>query len=130
MSPLRSACCRSAVLLFVASACAARAPSTSLPAGDRNVLTHAQLTEDRFTSVLEAIEALRPAWLQPRGTDSFKTPSQVLVYLDENRLGGIETLSSVAPTIVVYIRHYDGIAATARWGLDHGQGVIYVSTHP
>jgi hypothetical protein len=31
---------------------------------------------------------------------------------------------------VVYIRYFDRVAATARWGLDHGGGVIYVSTHP
>jgi hypothetical protein len=31
-------------------------------------------------------------------------------------------------TNVLSIRYIDGIAASARWGLDHGQGVILVST--
>jgi hypothetical protein len=28
----------------------------------------------------------------------------------------------------MYMKYFDGISATARWGLDHGAGVIYVST--
>ena len=27
------------------------------------------------------------------------------------------------------IRFVDGLTATARWGLDHGQGVIQIVTH-
>jgi hypothetical protein len=46
------------------------------------------------------------------------------------RLGGVETLRTIVVRPVSYIRHYNGIDATARWGLDHGSGVIYVSTRP
>lgn len=28
------------------------------------------------------------------------------------------------------IRHYDAVQATQKWGINHTQGVIYVSTHP
>ena len=120
---------RPAVFLLV-SACAARTPVASRPLSDRNVITQGEILEHRFETVYDAIQALRPIWLQTRGTNSMtQTPTQIQVYLDNNRLGGVETLSSINLGSVVYIRHYDGVAATARWGLDHGQGAIYVSTH-
>jgi hypothetical protein len=52
------------------------------------------------------------------------------VYLDGVRMGGIDQLRTIDVRPVTYIRFFDGIAATARWGLDHGAGAIYVSTHP
>ena len=121
---------RPAVLLLL-SACAARTPAGTRVAPDRSVITQQEILEHRFETVYDAIQALRPIWLQTRGTNSLQaTATQVQVYLDNNHLGGIETLSSINLGNVVYIRHYDGAAATARWGLDHGQGAIYVSTHP
>jgi hypothetical protein len=46
------------------------------------------------------------------------------------RAGGVEALRRISITEVTYIRYFDGIAAAARWGLDHGYGVIFVSTRP
>ncbi len=83
-----------------------------------------------FTTALDAIQALRGNWLETHGTNSFFSPTTIKVYLDDAQVGGVDELSSIAISEVVYIRHYDGIAATARWGLDHGAGAIYVSTHP
>jgi hypothetical protein len=121
---------RPAVLLLL-SACAARTPAATQVPPDRSVITQREILEHRFETVYDAIAALRPIWLQTRGTNSLQsTATQVQVYLDNNHLGGIETLSTISLGSVVYIRHYDGVAATARWGLDHGQGAIYVSTHP
>ena len=74
--------------------------------------------------------ALRPYWLQPRGPDSFQTRRRVWVYVDDVRAGGVEALRTISITEVTYIRYFDGTAAAARWGLDHGYGVIFVSTRP
>ncbi|MGH7577717.1 MAG: hypothetical protein ACREM1_21670 [Longimicrobiales bacterium] len=117
-----------AILAF--SAACATGSAGGRGAGDRNLITRTQLDEHRFTNAYEAVAALRTNWLQTRGTDSFTQPTQVLVYFDDSRLGGIETLRSIAITGISYIRYYDGVAASGRWGLDHGQGVIFVSTRP
>ncbi|HMH83511.1 MAG TPA: hypothetical protein VK531_11625 [Gemmatimonadales bacterium] len=116
------------LLACLTVACSARAPSDSRVRADRNVLTQEDLGEHHFATAYEAVASLRPSWLETRGTDSFTTPSQVLVYLDDSRLGGVETLRTIGLANVLYIRHIDGIAASARWGLDHGQGVIQVAT--
>jgi hypothetical protein len=66
-----------------------------------------------------------------RGTDSFSIAGKVQVYFDGIRLGGVETLPHGRPPPGRRTsRYFDGIAATARWGLDHGKGRSYVSTHP
>ncbi len=127
---MRTAIFRPAVFLLLA-ACAARTPARTRTPPDRSVITQQEILEHKFESVYDAILALRPTWLQVRGTNSLMSASTaVQVYLDNNHLGGIESLSMISLSSVVYIRHYDGVAATARWGLDHGQGAIYVSTHP
>jgi hypothetical protein len=126
---MRSAIVRSAILSLLVSGCAARAPSTSAPLPDRDLLTQATLVEHNFANAYEAVEALRPTWLLTRGSSSLLAAQvQVVVYLNDTRLGGIETLQQITTPAIVTIRHFDGLAATARWGLDHGQGVILVTT--
>ncbi len=119
------------LLLLLCAACAtAGAPGASRPRQDRNLLTREQLRETGHSNALEAVEALRSNWLRPKGTDSFSSPTRVQVYIDDNQLGGVETLRGIATSQISYIRYYDGVAASGRWGLGHGQGVIYVSTNP
>ena len=104
--------------------------SVSDEARDRTVLTQTQFGAHQFNTAFDAIESLRSNWLKTRGTDSFQNPSQVRVYLDNISLGDTATLRTIAINTVVYIRFFDGVQATGRWGLDHGAGVIYVSTRP
>jgi hypothetical protein len=115
-------------LFALCASCAGHRAPQSGERSDRSVITKAQLSENRFINAFEAVQSLHSNWLQTRGTDSFQNPSQVWVYLDNTRLGGVETLRQIELTTVMYIRWFDGIAATARWGLDHGSGVIFVST--
>ncbi len=117
-------------LLTVMCACSSYRRADGTGRVDRNVITREQLLEHRFTNAFEAVETLRSNWLLTKGTDSFVAPTEVKVYLDNTNLGGIQTLREIATTSVMFIRYFDGVAATARWGLDHGQGVIYVSTRP
>ena len=116
-----------AVLMF-SSACSSGRKSDNVPRQDRNVITGAELIEGHYITVYEAIEALRPPWLTPRGPDSFLAPSEVLVYLDNVKLGGVSNLRNLNLHTISYIRHYDGPDATARWGVGHAAGVILVAT--
>ena len=117
-----------AAILVATSGCAAHSAPDRAPPADRNLLTQGDLREYRFATVFDAIEALRSHWLQERGPDSFSIPGHVQVYLDDSRLGGVEALRTLPLANVLYIRHVNGVDAAARWGLDHGHGVILVST--
>ncbi len=122
---------RTALLLAVltsATACAANPAPEGAQAKNLNLLTYEDLEGGRFTDLYDAIEALRSNWLIPRGPDSFRTPSQVTVVYDDTELGDVSTLRSINIRSVVYVRYYNGVDATARWGLDHGAGVIFVSS--
>jgi hypothetical protein len=132
---MRSATGRLAVflLLFACARPAVQEPAPATGAGarvDRTMITKSMLGDHRFTTAYEAVESLRSNWLNTRGPDSFNNPSKVRVYFDNGSLGGVETLKSIGVIEVMYLRFFDGISATARWGLDHGSGVIYVSTRP
>jgi hypothetical protein len=131
---MRSALGRPAALLFAAICAACVACAGSRAAGDgsrtnREIITSEQILEYRFANAYEAVQALRSNWLQTKGVDSFRNPGQVRVYVDDTFLGGVETLRTIAVSTIYVIRHLDGVAATARWGVDHGQGVILVMTH-
>lgn len=118
-----------ASLFGLAVGCAPRQPSgDTAPRSDRNVLTTDQLRGQPYQNAYEAIQALRSTWLKPRGSDSFNSPSVVVVYLDNVKLGGVETLQSLQLSTIQSIRHYDASAANARWGVGHASGAIQVIT--
>jgi hypothetical protein len=94
---------------------------------DRNVITQAQIREAGFRTAYEAVEILKASWLKIR-PDGLSQQREVLVYLDDIRLGGIQSLKQVLSSEIVLIRYYDSQTAIMRWGVDHSQGVIMVVT--
>lgn len=119
------------LLLFAALVSACASSGGGGPRVDRNLLTREQILETNRQNAYEVVETLRSNWLRTRGPTSLTSAdAQVQVYIDDNRLGTVETLRTISTPMIQYIRWYDGIAATGRWGLDHGAGVIYVSTRP
>lgn len=116
-------------LLLALAACASTS-GTSLPQGRSDLLVEEQIRANSYATVYDAIVALRPNWLRTRGADSFNSPTQIQVYIDNVRVGGINNLQQIAAISAYYVQWYDGIEASARWGLGHGSGAIYVSTTP
>src|SRR5688572_27893850 len=121
-----------ATALAAIAACSPRRPRSvgDLPPSraDRREITRAQMLAGNYVTVYDAVIAMRSNWVRPRGPDSFSSPSQVLVYLDGNRLGDVERLREFQPTLVATVRYLDAIAAQARWGVGHAAGVIEVRT--
>jgi len=93
---------------------------------DRSVLTQEDFGTASYRTAYAAVESLRPRWLRSRGQGSFRGSSQVQVYVDDSRVGGVEQLRYIAISAVESMRYIDANAATARWGLDHEDGAIYV----
>jgi hypothetical protein len=116
-------------LVLVLGACAS-AGRGGTPQGRSDLLVEDQIRGQSYSTVYDVIVALRPNWLRTRGTDSFNTPTQIQVYVDNMRVGGIATLQQIPTVSTYYVQWYDGLEASARWGLGHGAGAIYVSTAP
>jgi hypothetical protein len=99
-----------------------------MPRQNLDIITREQIAENHFINAYDAVRAMRSNWLEAHGTDSFKTPSEVIVYRDNVKLGGVEELRAMLATTIAYIRHYNGVDATSRWGVGHAAGVIQVSS--
>ena len=110
------------------SACYRTSSPPGAVAADRSVLTKAEVMDARFNSAWDAIEALRGNWLHDRGVSSFRLQTEILVYLDGVRYGNVSSLRNIPVTNVESIRYFNGMDASTRWGLDHGKGVIYVTS--
>ena len=95
-----------------------------------SVLTQNDLEDHRYETVLDAVQTLRSNWLNERGPDSFASPSHIWVYVDNTRVGGIQSLAQISTRYVSSVRKVSGIDATARWGIGHSAGVISVMTWP
>jgi hypothetical protein len=114
-------------LLLVVTACASR---SGAPRGsaNRNTLSAEEMEKAGYPDVFTTVQSLRPQWLQKRGATSFRGTENIKVYLDGQLLGGPENLHQITTRSIATIEYFDGIKASERWGLDHGQGAIVVST--
>ena len=121
-----------AALLALAIACAGGAGGpASRASGRADLITAEELRGGQFRTAYDAVSSLRARWLQSRGTDTFLgKPGEVQVHLDDVRLGGISSLREIPVIDIAYMQFFDPASASARWGLDHGHGAIYVSTRP
>jgi hypothetical protein len=117
------------VLLALAAGCSASAAG-GRTASRSDTITVDDLRAANSTNLYDAVRTIRPNWLRARSPNSISNQGQVQVYFDDTRLGGVENLRSIPTQGIAYIRWHDPISASARWGLDHEQGAIVVSTRP
>lgn len=133
MRPQRPLALRSVSALlafFLLAGCVKRPDTGAPPAPNRSAISRLQLEQQHYENAYEAVEALHSTWLSERGTDSFSNPTKVVVYMDNVRLGGVETLRTVSTRIIYSIAHLNGVEASARYGIGHGAGAIVVATYP
>ena len=123
-----------AVLALALSACATSGASSAEgadaqaqqgPRSDRNTLVAADLQRSQASNLYDIIRAMRPQWLDVR-PQAGGDPIQV--YMDNNRLGGIEVLRSMTTTGIRDVRWLDPSAAQGRYGLNNRGGAIVITT--
>jgi hypothetical protein len=78
----------------------------------------------------ELIQRARPRWLESRGERSLALQTVILVYLNQQRLGGIDALRDLRPDNVVRIRRLDASRAGLLPGArdQHVEAAIVVET--
>jgi hypothetical protein len=92
------------------------------------VITMEQIQANTATNAFDLVRSLRPIWLQQRGTQSLLLESTIVVYQDQVRLGGPETLRAVPTSTISRLEYLDASAATQRWGSGHTHGAILIFT--
>ena len=141
---MRSTVSSCLALILFASACASGGGSTSTTAetntgtattakrkggSSRSVITAEELARANALTVYEAVERLRPQFLQTHGAVSMQDmTADILVYMDDVRVGGIDVLRRIEPGQVQEIRYVNAKDATTRYGTGHGGGVIEVTS--
>ena len=124
------------VLALLASAIASGCASTRASSPDRarlDRLSREEIMETRALNLFDAVQRLRPRWLDVRGgTRSFTLETEVVVYQNDMLLGGVDNLRQMSPEIAAEIQWVDGTMAAATLpGLSSGRhvsGAIVVRT--
>ena len=95
-----------------------------------DVITEGEMNTAGVTNAFQAISRLRPFFFKRGREMSAVVPNQSLlqVYLDDIKLGGLETLQTIPTESIKTIRYLSSSEATIRWGPNHTGGVILLST--
>jgi len=135
-------------LLFRSHACGSEVPqvaeATAPPSAARRPITADEIEHSGVNgNVYDLVYALRRNWLNFRGFDTLaEGPRSVgdadagadvgepnlIIYLDNARLGTTSQLRSLPVAGVIGVRYYNGAEATYRWGAGHQHGAIQVLT--
>jgi outer membrane cobalamin receptor len=102
-------------------------PSRSRSA--RDLITSEELAKLDVQNALDAVRRLRPNFLQTHGglsSSISQGPQDVVVYVDNTRMGGPASLAQIPITDVKEIQYLNGPDATQRYGTGHGSGAIIV----
>jgi hypothetical protein len=123
---------RSALLLVLlagsATACATAGTGEAVSSTSRSSpITLAEIRQSSASNALELVQALRPNWLRARGQTSIRYGDEVVVYLNNIRLGTIESLREISTTNVGSVEYVEPRLANMRWGAGHTQGAIVVN---
>jgi hypothetical protein len=119
-----------AAALLALSACAAQSGAPRTGTRDPNLITVEELENANAATLLDAVNRLRPQFLRSRGVVSLQDPNPptAVVYLDGQRVGGIEFLERMSPLGVISVRYMTPVDASSRYGFNHEGGAILVST--
>lgn len=117
-------------LLVVLTVGCASGPHPSGSGSARNVLTSEQLSEPSILNMNahQAIQRLRPRWLQSRSSGAGGTRTEPVVFLNGSRYGAVSTLRSIRVSAVESMRYLSAGDATTRWGTGFDGGVILITS--
>lgn len=131
-----------AMLLLAACASGGASGSTAAPAatarGRSDLITADEIARGNFQTALDVVEILRPSMLRSRASslssassptstgNNVATSVNVVVFLDEVRLGEPSSLRSIPAQTIREVRYISARDATTRWGTGYGSGAIQV----
>lgn len=119
------------IVLAMAPGCASTGSGGDDDRGSRDVLARVQLEAVDHLTAYDAIRRYRPTWLRThRGQDSFVSEGRrgLRVYVDGTFFGGADALPKLDVRHIQEIRFLDKRKATMRFGTDHGEGAILITT--
>ena len=91
-----------------------------------NALDANDIASTAASNVYDAIQRLRPQWLTSTRIRRGGSGDDLIVYLDSNRYGTMNSLRSLSIGGVQEVRYFSASEATNRYGTGHTGGAILV----
>lgn len=115
--------------LLAFAACGPTKPGRAAPQ-NRNVITADEIAKSNASNAYEAVERLRPAFFQTRGSQSIQNsaPPTPMVYVDGMKYGTLQSLMTIPTVSIITIQYMNALDATQRFGIGNDGGAIVVST--
>ena len=118
-----------ALVLGLCACASGPRPETARQSRDMAVLEGAELQSQVGSNLYDQIRRVRPHWLRNRGVTSLNLAGdEIVVYRDGVRQGGLSILRDFPVESVEVARFLSGPEAASRFGLNHQQGAILVTT--
>lgn len=119
--------------MVVLTACASAGGGPSAAKQNPNLISMEEIIESSASNAYEVIQRLRPNFLRTRGA-VHGTPGatnamemvDLVVYLNESRLGGSDQLRQISTADIREIRYFNSSEATTKWGTGHSGGAIQI----
>lgn len=92
-----------------------------------SILTLEDMERSGANNLYDAIDRLRPRWLQVRSSRSLGLPHEVVVYRGPSFLGGVDVLRGYPVGTVTHVEYLDSAEAAATltgYGSRHLEGAI------
>lgn len=118
-----------AVLLLTSLAACTANRGAQGPSTDTSLITLQEIEDSHQPNLFDVVRAVRPMWLRQFSTTVQNNQGTgVSVYVDNQRVGGLEVLRDMTTTTATSLRFYTASEAQSRFGLGNLQGVIQVNT--
>ncbi len=100
-----------------------------------NVLTSEEIQRANVGSAYDAVQTLRPRWLQgprelnrmPANADATARPAGISVYVNDVSMGDVDYLKEIPAGTVLELRWLSSFEAASRFGPTEGQSAIVVT---
>ena len=100
-----------------------------------NVLTSEEIQRANVGSAYDAVQTLRPRWLQgprelnrmPANADAAARPAGISVYVNEVSMGDLDYLKDIPAVRVLELRWLSPFEAASRFSPTEGQAAIIVT---
>lgn len=106
--------------LALLPSCAGGRPARPRVQGDQYLVQQSELADTKQQNLYDAIRQVRPFWLtrdQRRGTTG---GTEIIVYLDEQQIGGIGQLTRLPVSNAQRVRYMSATEAQVRFGARNG----------
>lgn len=116
------------LLLGILAGCAGTpgsGPAGSAPVrSNSNVISAEEIRTAAAANAFDLVTGLRPTWLYKRGPQSVAGESDIIVYMEGARMGGIPALRDIPASTLGLLEYLDATKANYRFGRGHPYGAI------